>query len=100
MKFYTNYLGIDLTQFGLGNPSNVVIVSAPPGLDIAVHQAPYREMFILISGESTLMLSDGSSFVSKPGTIILMEDTTGVGHGGKSGPCGYVALDLQFKSTP
>jgi hypothetical protein len=84
----------------LGNPSNVVIVSAPPSLDIAVHQALYREMFILISGESTLMLSDGSSFVSKPGTITLMEDTTGVGHGGKSGPCGYVALDLQFKSAP
>ena len=93
----TTYLGLELTQFGLGDPSNVVIVSAPPGLDIAVHRAPYREIFMILSGESTLKLSDGTSFVLKPGTLNLMEDTTGAGHGGNSGPCGYVALDLQFK---
>ncbi len=93
----TLYLGLALTQFGLGDPSNVVIVTGPPGFDIPLHPAPYREIFMVLSGSSTIRLSGGQSHILTPGSVVLFEDTTGAGHGGKVGPCGYVSLDLQFK---
>jgi hypothetical protein len=97
---HTTYLGLQLAHFALGDPSNVVIVRGPPNFDIPFHAAPYREIFILLSGSSTSILSDGTRIELTPGSIILFEDVTGPGHGGKAGPCGYVALDLQFKPVP
>ncbi len=93
----TTYLGLQLAHFELGDPSNVVIVRGPPNFDIPFHAAPYREIFIVLSGSSTSILSDGTRIELTPGSILLFEDVTGPGHGGKAGPCGYVALDLQFK---
>jgi uncharacterized cupin superfamily protein len=93
----TIYLGALLRQFGFGDPSNVVIVSGPPNFDLPYHAAPYREIFMTLSGSVTASLSGGQNYELKPGSIILFEDTTGKGHGGKVGPCGYVSLDLQFK---
>jgi quercetin dioxygenase-like cupin family protein len=93
----TTYLGLQLAHFELGDPSNVVIVRGPPNFDIPFHAAPYREIFIVLSGSSTSILSDGTRIELTPGSILLFEDVTGPGHGGKIGPCGYVALDLQFK---
>jgi quercetin dioxygenase-like cupin family protein len=88
-----------LRQFELGNPAKVVIVSGPPDFDLPQHAAPYREIFMVLSGSVTATLSGGQSFAMKPGALILFEDTTGQGHGGKVGPCGYVSLDLQFKPS-
>ena len=96
----TTYLGLQLAHFELGDPSNVVIVRGPPDFDIPFHPAPYREIFIVLSGSSTSILSDGTRIELTPGSIVLFEDVTGPGHGGRVGPCGYVALDLQFKSAP
>ncbi len=93
----TLYLGLSLTQFGLGDPSNVVIVTGPPGFDIPMHPAPYREIFMVLSGSATIRLSGGQEHLLTPGSIVLFEDISGEGHGGKVGPCGYVSLDLQFK---
>jgi quercetin dioxygenase-like cupin family protein len=91
------YLGATLRQFQLGKPSNVVIVTGPANFKLPRHAAPYREMFLLLAGSSVVELSDGSEYPLQPGSAVLMEDTTGPGHGGRVGPCGYVALDLQFK---
>jgi quercetin dioxygenase-like cupin family protein len=93
----TVYLGATLRQFQLGSPSKVVIVTGPPNFKLPPHAAPYREMFLLLAGSTELQLSDGSRFPLRPGSAVLTEDTTGPGHGGQVGPCGYVALDLQFK---
>lgn len=93
----TTYLGLQLAHFDFGDPSNVVIVRGPPNFDIPFHPAPYREIFIVLSGGSTSVLSDGTKLELKPGSVLLFEDVSGPGHGGKVGPCGYVALDLQFK---
>jgi hypothetical protein len=95
----TTYLGLVLTQFGLGDPSNVVIVRGPAGLEIVAHKAPYREIFILLSGSSVVLPSGGGRHELSAGSIVLFEDVTGEGHGGRIGPCGYVALDLQFKAA-
>ena len=96
----TTYLGLQLAHFALGDPSNVVLVRGPPNFDIPFHAAPYREIFIVLSGSSTSILSDGTRIELTPGSIVLFEDVTGPGHGGRVGPCGYVALDLQFKAVP
>lgn len=93
----TTYLGALLMQFDLGDPSKVVVVRGPAGFRIPMHPAPYRELFLVLSGSSTAVLSGGQRHVLRPGSLILFEDTTGEGHGGFVGPCGYVALDLQFK---
>jgi quercetin dioxygenase-like cupin family protein len=93
----TVYLGATLRQFQLGDPSNVVIVTGPADFKLPAHAAPYREMFLLLAGSSVIQLSDGTEYPLRPGSAVLMEDTTGAGHGGRFGPCGYVALDLQFK---
>jgi hypothetical protein len=92
------YLGAVLRQFQFGDPSNVVIVGGPPDFRIGRHASPYREIFLLLAGSSVIELSDGTEQPLKAGSLVLMEDTTGAGHGGRFGPCGYVAVDLQYKS--
>jgi quercetin dioxygenase-like cupin family protein len=93
----STYLGAVLRQFQLGDPSSVVIVSGPANFRIPMHAAPYREIFLLLAGSTVIELSDGTRHAQQPGSMVLFEDVTGAGHGGVFGPCGYVALDLQFK---
>jgi quercetin dioxygenase-like cupin family protein len=93
----TTYLGLQLAHFDFGDPSNVVIVRGPPNFVIPFHAAPYREIFMVLSGGSTIELSDGTQHQLNTGDVVLFEDVTGPGHGGKVGSCGYVSLDLQFK---
>jgi len=95
----TTYLGALLRQFPFGDPSSVVIVSGPPGFHIPMHPSPYREIFLLLSGSSVIELSDGTQRSLQAGSLVLFEDVTGPGHGGLFGACGYVAVDLQFKTA-
>lgn len=89
---------VSLTQFPFGDPSNAVIVYGHPNMDIPAHPSPYREIFLIISGSSTVVLKDGTEFQLKPGSMMLSEDQTSrTGRGGRSGPCGYVAVDFQYK---
>lgn len=89
---------VTLTQFGLGDPSFVGITYGHPNIDIPVHPSPYREIFLILSGSSTVTLADGTTYHLTPGTMLLSEDQDTPGRGGKAGPCGYVAIDLQFKA--
>lgn len=93
----STYLGALLRQYPFGDPSNVVLVSGPPNFHIPRHPAPYREMFVLLSGSSVIELSDGTTQPLRAGSVALFEDVTGPGHAGLFGPCGYVAVDIQFK---
>lgn len=90
---------VKLTQFALGDPSNVSLVYGHPNIDIPVHPAPYREIFILLSGSSEIRLADGKTYPLGPGSMLIAEDMGSTGRGGKAGPCGYVAIDLQFKEA-
>ncbi len=90
---------VKLTQFPLGDPSQVTLVYGHPNIDIPVHPAPYREIFILLSGSSEIRLADGKIYPLGPGSMLIAEDMGSTGRGGKAGPCGYVAIDLQFKEA-
>jgi hypothetical protein len=91
---------VSLRQFGLGDPTNVVIVYGHPNMKIAPHPSPYREIFLIVSGSSAIELHDGTRVELKPGSMVLSEDQGSKGRGGTSGPCGYVAIDFQFKDAP
>jgi len=58
-----------------------VMVRFPAGWDSTHHRAPRRQLFIVLSGEFEGAASDGSKITLKAGDVLLMEDTTGKGHG-------------------
>jgi quercetin dioxygenase-like cupin family protein len=44
------------------------------------HPVPNRQIHVYVSGELEVQVSDGSVERIDPGTVILLEDTTGKGH--------------------
>lgn len=88
---------VTLTQFGLGDPTKAVIVHGSANAKIAPHPSPYREIFLILSGSSTIELANGTVYTLTPGSMLLSEDQDTPGRGGTAGPCGYVAVDFQFK---
>jgi len=44
------------------------------------HKAPRRQYVVTLKGRIKFKVTDGSTFILKPGTILLAEDTSGVGH--------------------
>jgi len=56
------------------------IISSPPGWYGDWHPAPRRQLLFALSGELEVEVSDGQTRVLGPGSIILVEDTTGKGH--------------------
>jgi hypothetical protein len=96
----TAYLGASLQQFHLGDPTNAIIMTGPPNFLYPKHAAPYREIFLVLAGSMSIDLSDGTVQQAPTGSLVLFEDVTGAGHGGRFGACGYVALDLQYQVQP
>ena len=98
-----NYYGgaVRLTQFDLGRPTHVGITYGQPGITIPPHAAPYREIFVIVAGSSRIHMPDGQVIDLRPGTIMIADDI-GVAkpRGGTGGPCGYIAIDLQFSPPP
>jgi len=45
-----------------------------------VHRAPRKQYVVTLKGRIKFKVTDGSTFIIKPGTILLAEDTTGIGH--------------------
>ncbi|MDF2551954.1 MAG: hypothetical protein K0R77_1229 [Chryseobacterium sp.] len=45
-----------------------------------VHPAPRKQYVVTLKGNVRFKVSDGSTFLIKPGIILLAEDTEGVGH--------------------
>jgi hypothetical protein len=52
--------------------------------DLDWHVAPRRQYVVTVSGESEVIIGDGSHIRLYPGKIMLVEDTTGQGHISKS----------------
>jgi hypothetical protein len=55
-------------------------LSAPAGWFGDWHPAPQRQVMCLLSGVLEVGVSDGETRRIEPGTVALVEDTTGVGH--------------------
>lgn len=73
----------------------VQIVAGPPDVDLPYHASLAYEMFLTIQGSSTVILRDGQRRDIGPGMLVIMEDMgSKTGHAGRTGPCGYVALQI------
>ncbi len=55
----------------------------PEGWNDAAHPSPRRQMFVVLSGEVEGWTSKGEKRVFRAGDRLLMEDTTGKGHGAR-----------------
>ncbi|WP_428149657.1 hypothetical protein [Brevundimonas sp.] len=85
---------IDIFNLPTAPTRGVQIVAGPANMDLPMHPAPYKEMFILLSGSFTITTRAFSAEM-QPGSVLLFEDTDAShGHGGKIGPCGYVSLSI------
>ena len=83
--------------FGVSSPTEAerfVTVHFPAGWDSEPHPAPRRQLFVMLSGRFQGQTSDGALMDLGPGDVILMEDTTGKGHGAR--PIGGEALAIMI----
>ncbi|MDH7973253.1 hypothetical protein QH494_13775 [Sphingomonas sp. AR_OL41] len=82
---------IDLPKSGPRQPQ--IFVGAAD-VDLPMHRAPYKELFILLGGSLTFKTAKFSAAM-QPGSVLLFEDVDAkIGHGGHIGPCGYVSLSI------
>lgn len=59
---------------------NYGFISAPTGWYGDWHPTPERQVIVYISGKIEATVSDGEVRVFGPGSVTLVEDTTGKGH--------------------
>jgi len=57
-----------------------VFLTAPAGWSGTWHVSPRRQLFVVLSGEIEVEMSDGTVQRSGPGAVALLEDTAGQGH--------------------
>lgn len=77
-----------------GGDRAVQIFVGAADVDLPLHAAPYKEMFVLLGGSITFKTAK-FSVEMKPGSVLLFEDVDAkVGHGGRTGRCGYVSLSI------
>ncbi len=73
--------GVPVIGVSPGRPaSSVHFLQLEPGFSADWHPAPRRQLLIQLSGTVESELSDGTVEESGPGTMSLVEDTTGRGH--------------------
>jgi hypothetical protein len=60
--------------------SGLQFVRTSPAYDLDWHPAPRRQYVVTVSGESEVIIGDGTHIRLYPGKLMLVEDTTGQGH--------------------
>jgi hypothetical protein len=65
---------------GIASTTGATFIRAPAGTLEDFHTVPRRWYLIGIQGSSEVTLTDGTKLKMNPGTVMLMEDTTGKGH--------------------
>ena len=65
-----------------------------PDYETGWHNVPGRTLVTTIGGSGEMETGDGQRIDLKPGTVVLIEDTTGAGHRSSNGPEGRLALFL------
>lgn len=57
------------------------LLQQPEGVgEWPLHPAPRRQFAIVLSGRAAIQTSDGARREFGPGDVVLLEDTTGIGH--------------------
>ncbi len=60
--------------------TGVIFRRTPPDYFVDWHPAPRVQYVVTLSGEGEIEVSDGSKLALGPGSVVLVEDTDGVGH--------------------
>jgi hypothetical protein len=60
--------------------SGCAFLSVPAGYIGDMHPSPKRQWVVFVSGQMEFETSDGDRFLGRPGSLVLLEDTSGVGH--------------------
>jgi hypothetical protein len=60
--------------------TNAQWVRTSTSYDLDWHTAPRRQYVVTVSGESEVIIGDGTRIRLYPGKVMLVEDTTGQGH--------------------
>jgi quercetin dioxygenase-like cupin family protein len=63
---------------------SMILRENPPGYHYPWHAAPCRQYIIMLEGLVEIEVGDGEKRTFGPGSIVLVEDTTGVGHASRS----------------
>ena len=69
-------------------------VALAPHYDTGWHNVAERTLVVTVAGSGEMEAGDGQKIELKPGTIVLIEDTTGAGHRSSNGPEGRITLLL------
>ena len=79
--------------------ARIIHFKAPQDLSgSAWHPAPKRQFMYVLAGTVEITVSDGEMRAFGPGSIVLVEDTTGKGHSGRRpDPDGYTAALVQLE---
>ena len=82
------------------NAAKVQIISGPANVVLPLHAPPGKEIFLTIQGSSTVVLPNGQEQAVLPGTVVIFDDGgSKTGHAGRTGPCGYVAINIVFPDS-
>jgi quercetin dioxygenase-like cupin family protein len=60
--------------------TGITVWDKPISLDHDWHNAPHKQIMIMLEGDCEMEISDGTKHRFSPGDILLVEDTIGVGH--------------------
>lgn len=61
--------------------TSLTFIQQPEGAgEWALHPAPRRQFAIILAGRGAIQTSDGANREFEPGDVVLLEDTTGIGH--------------------
>jgi hypothetical protein len=77
--------------------------SAPGNVDLPIHSVGDGrsfEFFYVIKGSSDLILRNGLRRTIATGDLIFFEDAGSKGRGGRTGPEGYLAINIGYTKRP
>ena len=60
--------------------TGITVWEKPVSLDHDWHNAPHKQIMIMLEGDCEMEVSDSTKHRFHPGDILLVEDTTGAGH--------------------
>ena len=60
--------------------ATVSFQETPAGGTLPWHPAPIRQIVLTLGGTLEFEMGDGTTFILRPGDVLLAEDTTGGGH--------------------
>ena len=92
--------GKTVTQTMLAEGIKVALIAGPANIDLPMHPQP-KTTFLELAGSSTVTVASGDKREITPGIMVEFDDPTSkTGHGGRTGPCGYVALSMGTGGGP